>query len=163
MNVPRLTRAVDQVDQQQGWYPVQPTKLARHSNKVIDVPGGLNENNLQLQQWSDLGGNPQKWVLTSIGSGNYTLTSVNSPDKVIDIRNGTLTNGEAVQLMSNLNTTAQHFKVNDLGNGYWSIINVNSNKAIEVANASTSDGAKLQQNTYTGATNQQWKFVAVSN
>ncbi|MDQ0656404.1 RICIN domain-containing protein [Paenibacillus sp. W2I17] len=137
--------------------------VARHSNKVVDVPGGQNENNLQLQQWSDLGGNPQKWVLTSIGNGNYTLTSVNSPDKVIDIRNGTLTNGEAVQLMSNLNTTAQHFKVNDLGNGYWSIINVNSNKAIEVANASTSDGAMLQQNTYTGATNQQWKFVAVSN
>ncbi|MCM3203675.1 RICIN domain-containing protein [Paenibacillus sp. CC-CFT742] len=110
-----------------------------------------------------MGGNPQKWVLTSIGGGSYTLTSVNSPDKVIDIRNGTLTNGEAVQLMSNLNTTAQHFKVNDLGNGYWSIINVNSNKAIEVENASTSDGAKLQQNTYTGATNQQWKFIAVSN
>lgn len=102
-------------------------------------------------------------MLTSIGNGNYTLTSVNSPDKVIDIRNGTTTNGEAVQLMVNLNTTAQHFKVNDLGNGYYSIINVNSNKAIEVANASTADGAVLQQNTYTGATNQQWKFVAVSN
>lgn len=91
------------------------------------------------------------------------LTSVNSPDKVIDIRNGTLTNGEAVQLMSNLNTTAQHFKINDLGNGYWSIINVNSNKAVEVMNSSTADGAKLQQNDYTGALNQQWKFVLSEN
>ena len=35
--------------------------VARHSNKVIDVPGGQNQDNLQLQQWSDLGGNPQKW------------------------------------------------------------------------------------------------------
>ncbi|SHN59718.1 Ricin-type beta-trefoil lectin domain-like [Paenibacillus sp. ov031] len=137
--------------------------VARHSGKVIDVPGGVNENNLQLQQWSDLGGNPQKWVLTQIASGIYSLTSVNSPDKVIDIRNGTSNNGEAVQLMNNLNTTAQHFKINDLGNGYWSIINVNSNKAIEVAGSSTADGAKLQQNGFINATNQQWKFVAVNN
>lgn len=136
--------------------------VARHSGKVIDVPGGVNENNLQLQQWSDLGGNPQKWVLTQIANGIYSLTSVNSPDKVIDIRNGTSNNGEAVQLMSNLNTTAQHFKINDLGNGYWSIINVNSNKAVEVTGSSTADGAKLQQNDFTNATNQQWKFVAVN-
>lgn len=86
MNVLRLTRAVDKRGgPTTGLVSGATYKIvARHSNKVVDVPGGQNENNLQLQQWSDLGGNPQKWVLTSIGSGNYTLTSVNSPDKVIE-------------------------------------------------------------------------------
>ncbi|OWR28270.1 endoglucanase [Saccharibacillus sp. O23] len=135
--------------------------VSRVSGKVIDIPGGQNADNLQLQQWTDLGGNPQKWGLTSIGTGLYKLTSVNSPGKVLEVRGGSKSSGEAIQLMSDLNTTAQHFRVYDMGDGYWSIVNVNSGKAVEVAGASTADGAKLQQGDYTGAPAQQWKFVKV--
>ncbi|OWA37061.1 endoglucanase [Saccharibacillus sp. O16] len=137
--------------------------VSRHSGKVIDIPGGQNADNLQLQQWTDLGGNPQKWGLTSIGNGLYKLTSINSPGKVLEIRGGSKNSGEAVQLMSDLNTTAQHFRVYDLGNGYWSIVNANSGRAVEITGASTADGAKLQQGDYTGAVHQQWKFVKVAN
>jgi hypothetical protein len=46
-------------------------------------------------------------------------------------------------------------------NGLFKIINVNSGKAIEVASGSTANGAKVQQNDYTGAARQQWRIQPV--
>ncbi|MDA7028019.1 RICIN domain-containing protein [Bacillus sp. CLL-7-23] len=134
----------------------------RASGKTIDVPGGKNTNTLQLQQWSDNNASAQKWVITDVGNSTniYKLRSVSSLDgKVMDVRNGTKNNGEAIQLMQDLNTTAQQFRLIKLSNGYWSIMNLNSNKAVEVAGSSKSDGALLQQNPYNGNLNQQWKVM----
>lgn len=92
----------------------------------------------------------------------YRLRSVSSSDnKVMDVRSGTKNNGEAIQLWSDLSNNAQKFRLIKLSNGYWSIINVNSGKAVEVAGASTTDGAKLQQNSYRGDLNQQWQLVKI--
>lgn len=139
--------------------------LNRASGKAIDVPGGQNTSGLQLQQWSDNNATAQQWVADDLGTYNnvYRLRSVSSADqKVMDIRNGTKNNGEAVQLMQNLGNTAQQFRLIKLSNGYWSILNVNSNKAVEVAGASSADGAKLQQNLYRGNPNQQWQLVKIN-
>lgn len=139
--------------------------INRASGKVIDVPGGQNTNALQLQQWTDNNATAQRWVIDDLGTYNnyYRLTSVSSSDsKVMDVRNGTKNNGEAIQLMQNLNNTAQQFRLIKLSNGYWSILNVNSNKAVEVTGASTTDGAKLQQNLYRGDLNQQWELVKIN-
>lgn len=139
--------------------------INRQSGKVIDVPGGQNTNALQLQQWTDINTTAQRWVVTDMGSQTnlYRLRSVSSSDnKVMDVRNGTINNGEAIQLMQDFSNSAQRFRIIKLSNGYWSIINVNSNKAVEVAGSSSSDGAQLQQNPYRGDFNQQWQFVAVN-
>ncbi len=139
--------------------------LNRASGKAIDVPGGQNTNGLQLQQWTDNQATAQQWVASDMGTYNnvYKLRSVSSADqKVMDIRNGTKNNGEAVQLMQDLGNAAQQFRLIKLSNGYWSILNVNSNKAVEVAGASSSDGAKLQQNLYRGNPNQQWQLVKIN-
>ncbi|MCM3632804.1 MULTISPECIES: RICIN domain-containing protein [Paenibacillus] len=137
----------------------------RQSGKVIDVPGGQNTNNLQLQQYTDLNTTAQQWVITDMGTSTnvYRLRSVSSSDgKVMDVRNGTKNNGEAIQLMQDFSNTAQRFRIIKLSNGYWSIININSNKAVEVSNSSTSDGALIQQNLYRGNLNQQWQLVKVN-
>jgi hypothetical protein len=139
--------------------------INRATGKAIDVPGGQNTNNLQLQQWPDNNASAQQWVVTDQGtySNYYKLTSVSSSDnKVMDVRNGTKNNGEAIQLMTDFSNTAQQFRLIRLSNGYWSILNVNSNKAVEVAGASTADGAKLQQNMYRGDNHQQWSLVSVN-
>ncbi|WP_260866950.1 RICIN domain-containing protein [Paenibacillus sp. Y412MC10] len=120
---------------------------------------------MQLQQWSDNNATAQQWAADDLGTYNnvYRLRSVSSADqKVMDIRNGTKNNGEAVQLMQDLGNTAQQFRLIKLSNGYWSILNVNSNKAVEVAGASSADGAKLQQNLYRGDLNQQWQLVKIN-
>ena len=44
-------------------------------------------------------------------------------------------------------------------NGRYIVVNRNSTKVMEVAGASTSDGANIQQNTYTNGLNQQWDVI----
>ncbi|MNF17082.1 hypothetical protein D3C80_2203960 [compost metagenome] len=56
----------------------------------------------------------------------------------------------------------QQFRLIKLSNGYYCILNVNSNKAVEVANASTSNNALIQQNWYRGDLNQQWQLVKIN-
>lgn len=46
-------------------------------------------------------------------------------------------------------------------NGRYLVVNRNSLKVMEVAGASTSNGANIQQNTYTNGLNQQWDIVPV--
>ena len=80
----------------------------------------------------------------------------------MDVRNGTSNNGEAIQLMQDFGNNAQRFRLIKLSNGYWCILNVSSNKAVEVAGSSTSDGALLQQNPYRGDLHQQWQLISVN-
>ncbi len=141
------------------------TFVNRASGKMIDVPGGQNSNNLQLQQWQGNNATAQQWVVDDMGTYNnqYRLKSVSSSDgKVMDVRNGTKNNGEAIQLMQDFANTAQRFRIIKLSNGYYCILNVNSNRAVEVQGASTADGAKLVQNQYRGDLNQQWQLVKIN-
>ncbi|MFS0725558.1 RICIN domain-containing protein [Paenibacillus sp. 1P07SE] len=138
--------------------------INRASGKAIDVPGGQNTNQLQLQQWPDNHATAQQWVAADMGTSTniYRLRSVSSSDgKVMDVRNGTSNNNEVIQLMQDLSTNAQRFRLIRLSNGYYSILNVNSNKAVEVAGASGADGAKLQQNPYRGDNHQQWQLIRI--
>lgn len=132
------------------------------SGKAIDVPGGQNVNGVQLQQWKDNGATAQEWIVTDIGNGEYKIKSVCASDKVIDVKDGSSSDWTAVQLYTDLGTSAQHFRIHKLGNGYYNIINVNSNKSLDVAAASTADGAKLIQYQYTENNSQQWQFIRVN-
>jgi len=138
--------------------------MNRASGLMIDVPGGQNTNALQLQQWTDNNATAQRWVVDDVGSSTnvYRLTSVSSSDgKVMDVRNGTANDGEAIQLMQSFGNNAQRFRLIKLSNGYWSLLNVSSNKAVEVAGSSTSNGALIQQNPYRGDFNQQWQLIKI--
>lgn len=48
-------------------------------------------------------------------------------------------------------------------NGRYIVVNRNSRKVMEVAGASTTDGANIQQNAYTNGLNQQWDVVPYSS
>ncbi|ANY70024.1 endoglucanase [Paenibacillus sp. BIHB 4019] len=136
--------------------------VSRSSGKVIDIPWGQDVNGVQLQQWSDLGGKAQQWIVTNMGGGNYMIKSASATNKVIEVRNSTNYDWEKIQLMTDNGTSAQRFKINTLGNGYWSIINTKSNKAIDLFAGSLDDSAQLIQYGYLGNTSQQWKFVRVN-
>lgn len=47
-------------------------------------------------------------------------------------------------------------------NGRYLVVNRNSTKVMEVAGASTGDGANIQQNTYTNGLNQQWDILPLA-
>ena len=62
---------------------------------------------------------------------------------------------------SNSTSSSQKWTVTDVGGGYVRIVNVFSGKALEVTGGSTSNGALVRQNTYTGATHQKWQLTQV--
>ncbi|WP_419723303.1 non-reducing end alpha-L-arabinofuranosidase family hydrolase [Streptosporangium roseum] len=64
---------------------------------------------------------------------------------------------------ADLNGANQQWRLADSDGGYVRLINRNSDKALEVQNASTADGANIVQYDDWGGSNQQWQFVQVGN
>jgi hypothetical protein len=51
----------------------------------------------------------------------------------------------------------------DAGDGYVRVVNQNSGKCLDVASASTADGANVIQYACGGGANQQWQWQAVGS
>ncbi len=89
------------------------------------------------------GQGPQRDFTVTVPGGNgYQVNQPNS-EKVVDITWGA--------------------DVRPVVNGRYILVNRNSGKVMEVASASTADGANIQQATYTGATHQQWDVVPLDS
>jgi hypothetical protein len=58
--------------------------------------------------------------------------------------------------------TDQQWQVVAVGSNY-KLVDRNSGLALSVSGASTSDGAQIVQQTYTGASSQLWTLVQVSS
>lgn len=82
------------------------------------------------------------------------IDSANQRNSVALSRNGTMTQMGGSGY--NNSGTAQL-------NGIFEIFNAQTGKVLEVAAASTSDGALVQQNALNGNAEQQWQFVAIGD
>jgi hypothetical protein len=134
--------------------------VARHSNKVLDVPNASTSDGIQLQQWAYFGNQNQKWQVTLESDGYYTIRSVGT-NKVVDATNSSSANGTKVQQWTSTGSNAQRWKITDLGGGYYTIASkLDITKVLDVAGVSTSDGAKIQLWAWSNGTNQQWQFLA---
>ncbi len=90
------------------------------------------------------GQGPQRaYAVTTTGASGYQTSSHHNAEKVVNITWGA--------------------DVQPAVNGRYLIVNRNSGKVMEVAGASTNNGANIQQNTYSGGLNQQWDVVPVPN
>ena len=63
--------------------------MARSSGKVLDVRGGPDAtgDGVPIQQWSDLNGTNQHWLLVPTDSGFYKIVAKSS-GKVLDVTGG---------------------------------------------------------------------------
>jgi hypothetical protein len=57
--------------------------------------------------------------------------------------------------------TNDEWAIVSLGTGYYRLTNRASGKAATVAGGSTSDGANVEQRSYSGATYQQFQLVSI--
>ena len=126
-----------------------------NSGLVVDIPGGTSENSVGLQQWDD-GGIAHEFKAIRKDDG-YVFQSVQN-GKVWDIYMGYTTEGTSLTQYDYNNTSAQHYKLVNRGNGRYSIHPACSNLALDVYEASTENGGKIQQYTYHGGANQLWTF-----
>nr|WP_029275880.1 RICIN domain-containing protein [Pedobacter borealis] len=121
--------------------------------------GNASTDNSPLEQRTYSGsGNEQLWTLTNIGTGLIKLTNVQN-GKAIQIANASTSNSAAGQIGTYNALANQHFSLASTDNGYFRITPLlASGMGLEVNGGSSADGATLAQYSYSGSTNQQWKF-----
>jgi hypothetical protein len=85
------------------------------SGKVLDLPGGSAASSVQLQQFTDNGGDNQRWAITPVSDGYFLITSKAS-GKNVDVDGVSTQDG------------AEIHQYQDTGsdNQLWSISNVRS-------------------------------------
>lgn len=132
--------------------------ISKSSAKLIEVTGGSTLDGALIEQWSDNGGNHQKWRVDDMGSGWYKLTNINS-GKVLDVPGSSTATSVQLKQWTDHGGTNQRFKIEDMGSGYYRITAQCSNLVLDVQGNSTTNGAAIIQYTNTGGNNQQWQFV----
>jgi len=131
----------------------------RASGKVLDVASCNPADGTNIQQYSWLDNNCQRWTKQTTDSGYVTIVNVGT-GKVLDVANCSTSNGGNVQLWSYLKNNCQQWKLVTTTSPYVKIVNRNSGKVLEVANCSTSNGGNVQQYGALGNTCQEWQLVA---
>lgn len=137
--------------------------IPRHSGKAVDVQSCGTANGTNVQQWSWLNNNCQKWVFTDTGSGNWRISPLSSTGMALDVNGCSTSNNANVQLWSWLNNNCQKWQLVDMGNGYYQIKSLNSGKCLDVSGNSTADGANIVQYTCNSSSyNQQFSLQSSS-
>jgi hypothetical protein len=139
--------------------------LSRSSGKAVDVDdfGATDGANIMQYDWFNTG--KQCWLVNSLGAAEQTFSNV-ATGKIIEV--GGFSNNES----GNINQWGwaghnwQRWTVeavdSDAGGFWYKIVNVGSGKAIDVAGMSNANMANIQQWSYWGGYNQQWRFVRVN-
>lgn len=132
--------------------------MAKCSGKLMEVNGGSTADGANVQQWTDNGGNNQKWRIDNMGSGYYKFTNINS-GKVLDVAGSSTADGANVQQWSDNGSTAQRWRIDDMGAGYYKLTAQCSGKVLDVNGSSTADGANIQQWSDNGSDAQRWRLT----
>ncbi|PZG02986.1 hypothetical protein C1I99_00480 [Micromonospora deserti] len=133
----------------------------RHSGKAMDLYNWSTADGAPVNQFTRNDLAVQQWRFVDVGSGYYQIRSVHS-GKVLEVPNA----NDGVQLVQNpaaSGNTRQHFGLADSDGGHVRFINRHSNKALDVWQWSTADGAMISQYADHDGWNQQWRMVTVGS
>ncbi|HSX84102.1 MAG TPA: RICIN domain-containing protein, partial [Cellvibrio sp.] len=115
-----------------------------------------------VQQWSWLNNDCQKWRVTSIGDGYYRLSPVVAPTKALDVDGISTADGANVMLWEYWGGQGQQFRFQSAGNGRWRIVARHSGKCLDVSGVSQNDGANLNQwSCISNGLNQQFQMTRI--
>ncbi|MBC7807619.1 MAG: RICIN domain-containing protein [Akkermansiaceae bacterium] len=119
--------------------------VSRADNRVMDAYGSGDGGLVGVWDWN--GSSNQRWQVESAGNGEYYLTESRS-GKLLDDYN----NGNDIKLWSYWGGANQRWRMIPTTGGFYRMENVGTGKAVGV------NGGILQQQTYSGANSQQWRF-----
>ncbi len=120
-----------------------------NSGKVLDVSSASQKISTNVAQYQKNNTDAQKWIIQPCGNGYYTIIS-KCNNLVLDVAGGLNSsgNGTNIQVYFNNGTEAQQFRFEKIAiinqDTYEIETALNSNKVLDVAYASTNDGANIQ-------------------
>ena len=107
-----------------------------------------------IVQWGSNTGLAQKWLVTQSPDFSWTLTSLRTW-LVVDNPAGSTQNGENMIQWSSTRGSNQRWWIDQQSDGSYKIWNKESKKALD-GRGTTSNGAFIAQNDWSGADSQRW-------
>ncbi|TKC06918.1 M60 family metallopeptidase [Pedobacter frigoris] len=137
---------------------------AINNTSLIDCNSSAPVNATPITLWTDNGGgNNQKWLARSAGSGYFIFKSLADTTKVMEVKNGTSTAGTVIQMYTANGTNAQKWKPTTTDNINYTLSPGNApTLVLDVNNSSTANGTILKIWTSNGGTAQKFKFVKLN-
>lgn len=129
-------------------------ELKNQAGGTLDVVGGGTESGSLIQTYSANGTMAQKFYLSDLGNGLYSLESVKSGLKV-DVAGGS---GPLVNIYQDNGTDAQKWRIEPSGNGGLYLRSASSGNVLGTTGSSGSYGSATVSPA-AGAPSQRWSFV----
>jgi hypothetical protein len=138
-----------------------------NSGKALDVASASTADGAPVQQWDDNGTAAQQFRLERTAGNRYTLVNLNS-GKCVDVAAASSADGAKVQQYTCNGTRAQQFLLYPRGATATSVLPIgqyqakaaSSSLCLDIAGASTADGAKAQQSPCSPASvSQAFEFL----
>lgn len=132
---------------------------SKFSGLYLDVANGSSSNNANIQQYSYLGTDRQKFKLVQNSDGYYYIyTGASGYTKVVDVAGKSTADGANILQYAYKGTTNQLFEVVEVSSGVYAIkTRVTSGAScLDVYGWSTASGGNIAQYSYWGGDCQLW-------
>ncbi len=133
------------------------TIMAKHSGRVLDVPGASTSDSVNIDQYSNWNVDNEKWMLESTGDGFFKISAKHS-GKCMDVKSGSTAAGTNVLQYSCGSGANQRFQLLSYGDGFFAIQAKHSSQCLDIAGAAMGDGALLVQWPCAWTDNEKFQF-----
>ncbi|MBR6459755.1 MAG: RICIN domain-containing protein [Actinomycetaceae bacterium] len=131
---------------------------ALNNNKALDVNAESKWNGANVQLWDRNNGPAQRFKVTHLGGGQYSIVNVNS-NKALDIKGASTDAGANALQWTWGNSANQKFTITKSAKGGYTIRAVHSNQVLDVNGSNTANGSNVTQwPDNGGSANQRWNF-----
>lgn len=134
---------------------------AMSSNYVLDVSDNSWNSGANISIWSRNNGNNQRFRVTYLEAGYYTIENVGS-GKYLSGTSTNPKNEDNVMQSTYLVKDNQKWILKEAGNGYYYIISYGSSLYLDIYGAMPKNGANVQLYNQNNGLNQKFKFDEIS-
>ncbi len=131
---------------------------AANSSEVLDVVAGSTTPGANVTLWNCYHDNRQRWRVSYLGDGFYSLRAVHSGQSLDVVASGK-DPGTNVTQWSWSSTENQQWVIQDAGNGTYRIVSRCNGLSLTASGAS--DGSNVYVSGYSGGADQRWSFTEI--
>jgi hypothetical protein len=152
--------------------PLGPTEgkfiiMNKKSRKLLMPSDGNTANGTTICQGGNKKQTYQQWNIAPVesrigGDFSYFFISNAKNSAQLDILNWSTSNGGGIILYAGGKGANEQWYFQYAGDGYYYIFSRHSGKCLEVSGGSTTDGAVIRQNAFTGDDRQQWRLLPIN-
>lgn len=133
-------------------------KSDKDTGKAIDISGGSVANGANVQIYTSNDSFAQRFKVTYVGNGLYTIESFKS-GKILEVAGGSTADRANVHQYSANYTLGQYWYAKRVAEGVYTFLSAKSGKAIDLADGKTNSGTNVQLYKANGSKAQMFRLV----